>query len=690
MTYRIAVDTGGTFTDVVVADDKHNLIVNKALTDHSRVFNGIKEALGVTAGTLGVSLDHLLANTSIFIYATTRATNAILEGKTARTAFLTTAGFKDTLLLREGGRPNAYDFSQAYPDPYVPRRLSFEIDERINAEGQVVKAIDEQAARLVLRQIKAAKVEAIGVSLLWSIANAEHEVRLGELIAEELPGVPFTLSHQINPVIREYRRASAAVIDASLKPLMQEHLRNLQIDLDQADFVGELFTATSFGGVMSVEALVQRPIYSTRSGPSMAPISGKVYGQAELNAKDVIICDTGGTSFDVSMVRDGNVVFTGETWLGGRYIGHLTGLSSVDARSIGAGGGSIAWVDEGGLLRVGPQSAGSEPGPAAYGRGGQHPTVTDAATVLGYLNPDNFLGGRLTLDVAASRAVIGKVAEPLGISVEDAAVGIMRIASEHMVQAVQEITVNEGVDPRDCLMVAGGGAAGLNIAMVVKETGAKQVLIPRTAGGLSACGAQFSDIISEFNGTSLFSTRAPDFEQINSLLASFDAQIDDIAVELAKRDITRIERSYFAEVRYEGQAWELEVPLRVSRFNTPEELDQFVEDFHAVHNRVFAVIDRGSNVEAVAWKARMTAIVTKPELVAITTGDNAEPHAERYAHFHGVGTVMTPCYDGPGLPAGTKIHGPAVIEEPTTTVVVYPGMTATVTAYKNYLIDLGA
>ncbi|WAT09665.1 hydantoinase/oxoprolinase family protein [Rouxiella badensis] len=690
MSYRIAVDTGGTFTDVVVADSKHNLIVNKALTDHSRVFNGIKEALGVTARTLGITLDHLISNTSIFIYATTRATNAILEDKTARTAFLTTEGFQDTLLLREGGRPNAYDFSQAYPAPYTPRRLSFGVEERVDAEGNIVKKLDEQSAREVLRQIKAAKVEAIGVSLLWSIANPEHEIMLGKLIEDELPSIPYTLSHQINPVIREYRRASAAVIDASLKPLMQQHLRNLAVDLKEANFKGELFTATSFGGVMSVEGLVERPIYSTRSGPSMAPISGKVYGHAELNAKDVIICDTGGTSFDVSMVRDGNVVFTNETWLGGRYIGHLTGLSSVDARSIGAGGGSIAWVDEGGLLRVGPESAGSEPGPAAYGNGGKHPTVTDAATVLGYLNPHNFLGGRLVLDVQASRAVIATIADPLGISVEEAAVGIMRIASEHMVQAVQEITVNEGVDPRDCLMVAGGGAAGLNIAMVVKETGARQVLIPRTAGGLSACGAQFSDIISEFVATSLFSTREPNFEKINQVLAGFDAQIDIVAAGLAQRDITQIERSYFAEVRYEGQAWELEVPLRQGRFTTQADIDQFVEDFHAVHHRVFAVIDRGSFVEAVSWKARMTAIVAKPELVVMNTGNKDKPHDTRLAHFHDTGAVNVPCYDGPELPVGTVIQGPAIIEEPTTTVVVYPGMAATVTSYKNYLIDLEA
>lgn len=690
MSYRIAVDTGGTFTDVVVADSKHNLIVNKALTDHSRVFNGIREALGVTAQTLGVSVDQLLAETTIFIYATTRATNAILEGKTARTAFLTTKGFKDTLLLREGGRPNAYDFTQAYPDPYVPRRLSFEIDERVDAEGNVVKALDEVAVRDVLRKVKATEVEAIGVSLLWSIANASHEVRVGELIAEELPGIPFTLSHQINPVIREYRRASSAVIDASLKPLMQTHLRNLEKDLTQAGFVGELFTATSFGGVMSVEGLVERPIYSTRSGPSMAPIAGKTYGAAELGAKDVIICDTGGTSFDVSMIRDGNVVFTGETWLGGRFIGHLTGLSSVDARSIGAGGGSIAWVDAGGLLRVGPESAGSEPGPAAYGKGGKQPTVTDAATVLGYLNPNNFLGGRLTLNVQAARDAIGRIADPLNLSIEEAAIGIMRIANEHMVQAVQEITVNEGVDPRGCLMVAGGGAAGLNIAMIVKETGAKQVLIPRTAGGLSACGAQFSDIISEFNATSLFSTRDVKLDQVNAVLASFDAQMDEIVSELKKRGITQIHRTYFAEARYEGQAWELEVPLRGSRLDSQDVVNQFVEDFHAVHNRVFAVIDRGSNVEAVSWKARLTAVVEKPAMVEMTGGITAEPRDFRNAHFHDVGTVKTACYDGPSLIVGTKIPGPAVIEEPTTTVVVYPGMTATVTSYKNYLIDLGA
>ncbi len=689
MSYRIAVDTGGTFTDVVVADPQHNLTVNKALTDHSRVFNGIREALGVTAAGLGVPLDELLSQTSIFIYATTRATNAIIEGKTAKTAFLTTRGFKDTLVLREGGRPNAYDFSVAYPAPYVPRRLSFEIDERVDAEGNIITPLDETQVREVLRELKAQDIEAVGVSLLWSITNSAHERRIGELIAEELPGIPFTLSHSVNPIIREYRRASSAVIDASLKPLMQTHLKNLAIDLEAAGFNGELLAATSFGGVMSVEALGERPIYSTRSGPSMAPIAGKVYGQAELGARDVIICDTGGTSFDVSMVRNGDVVFTRETWLGERFLGHLTGLSSVDARSIGAGGGSIAWVDPGGLLRVGPQSAGSQPGPAAYGNGGELPTVTDAATVLGYLNPANFLGGRLKLDVEASRRALATVADPLGLSVEEAATGVIKIASEAMVQAVQEITVNEGVDPRECLMVAGGGAAGLNIAAVVKELGAKRVLVPRTAGGLSACGAQFSDIISEYSATLLLDTRNFAFDRANDVLADLDRQMDAVAKDLEKRGVLGIERRYFVEARYEGQAWELEVPLRGNRFDDQAAVDQLVDDFHAIHERIFAVTDPGSLVEVLFWKARLTAIVNKPSLVAGGQGGSEAPHASRIAHFEETGSVRINSYDGPALSVGSRIPGPAVIEEPTTTIVVYPGMTAIVTSHRNYLIETG-
>ncbi|WP_406635133.1 hydantoinase/oxoprolinase family protein [Amycolatopsis sp. WGS_07] len=690
MTYRIAVDTGGTFTDVVVADADHNLFVNKALTDHDRVYAGIEEALRVTAGQFRIGLDDLLADTSLFIYATTRATNAIIEGKTAKTAFLTTQGFPDTLVLREGGRPNAYDFSTPFPKPYVPRRLTFQIAERIDAEGNVVTALDEDQARATLWRLRELGVESVGVCLLWSIANARHENRLGELIEEELPGVPYTLSHRINPIIREYRRASATVIDASLKPLMQSHLRGLEQDLADAGFAGELFAATSFGGMMDIFDLVERPIYATRSGPSMAPVAGKAYGGAELGAKDIVICDTGGTSFDVSMVRDGEVVFTRETWLGGRFLGHLTGLASVDARSVGAGGGSIAWVDPGGLLRVGPQSAGSEPGPAAYGKGGTQPTVTDAAVVLGYLNPANFLGGRLSLDVDAARAAVSTVAGPLGLGADEAAMAILRIAGEHMVEAVQEITINEGVDPEECLVVAGGGAAGLNIGLVARELGVKRLLVPRTAGGLSACGAQFSDIVAEQAASRYAVTSEFDREAVNATLDDLDARFEDLVKKLMARGITDIRRTYFAEARYQHQNWELEIPLPANRFERDEDVDQLVRQFHEAHERVFAIADPGSAVETLQWKARLTAAVDKPAVTAQHEGGSAAPASHRPAYFGETGQTTVAAYDGPELPIGTRIAGPAVIEEPTTTLVVYPGTTATVTSSKNYLIELEA
>lgn len=488
MAITITTDTGGTFTDVVVSDGD-GLMLGKALTDQHRVYRSIHEALSNACAGSGADPDDLLRRADVFIYATTRATNAVIEGTTAKTAFLTTAGFPDVLLLREGGRADAFDFTVPFPSPYVPRSLTYEIDERVAADGTIVRPLDEASTIQVLHTLAARRVEAVAVSLLWSISEPTHELRLGQLIEQHLPGVPYTLGHQINPIIREYRRASATAIDASLKPLMQGHLTDLQEDLGSAGFRGQLMTATSFGGVMHIEELAGRPIYSTRSGPSMAPVAGRHYAREVDPQRDVLVCDTGGTSFDVSLVREGQIVFTADTWLGGLYQGHLTGLSSVDARSIGAGGGSIAWIDAGGLLRVGPRSAGSEPGPAAYGLGGTAPTVTDAAVVLGYLNPDRFNAGTMKLDAAAARAAIETIAKTLGLGVEAAAGAVLAVADEQMVRAIHEITTNEGTDPREALIVAGGGAGGLNVASICAELGARTVVIPRTAGGLSACGA---------------------------------------------------------------------------------------------------------------------------------------------------------------------------------------------------------
>ena len=685
---RVTADVGGTFTDVVVADAGGELTVGKALTTQDRIFSGLGAALGSAGEQLGLEVEELLAASDLFVFGTTRATNAIIERTTARTAILVTDGFPDILLRREGGKPNPFDFDESYPEAYVPRRLTFEIVERIDAEGEVVVPLDLEQTVEVLRRLRARGVEAVGVCLLWSIVNPAHEQEVGRLIERELPGVPYTLSHRLNPTIREYRRASSTAIDASLKPLMQRHLADLERDLRGAGFAGELLAATSIGGVMHLADLTERPIYAVKSGPALAPVAGRTYADAELGAGEVIVCDTGGTSFDVSLVRDGQLVFTRETWLGTRLVGHLAGLSSVDVRSIGAGGGSIAWIDAGGLLRVGPQSAGADPGPACYGRGGASPTVTDAALLLGYLDPDYFLGGRMQLDVEAAKHAVETLADEVRLPLHATAEAILTVANEHMVAAIKEITINEGVDPRDSLIVAGGGAAGLNIVPIARELGCPRVLVPRTAGALSACGGQYSDVVAEFT-VSRFA-RSVDFDYgVNDSLAAIGAAIDDFSRGLGSRGFERFQTSYFVEAHYPYQVWDVEIPLPGDRLRDERDVEALVEEFHRAHERIFAVKEPGQLVEFVNWKGRLTVSLARPPLGRATGNGGPPPPLRRRAYFGELGEVETPIHEGHALRAGTIVAGPAVIEEPTTTIVVYPGSSAAVTDFGNYLLEVG-
>jgi N-methylhydantoinase A len=683
MSFRIAVDTGGTFSDVVLTDDAGRLWVDKAPTTPDRMFRGISAALEHAASERDITLAQLLRETSVFVYGTTHSTNAIVTSRTAKTAFLTTSGFPDVLVLREGGKVNPFDFRKSYPGPYIPKSLTFEIPERVMADGTVRVALDEDKTRAVLRGLRELDVEAVAVSLLWSIVNPVHEERLGTMIEEELPGVRFTLSHQLNPIVREYRRASSASIDASLKPLMQSHLREIEEDLKAGGFAGELLIVSSFGGVLDVEDVASRPIYSVNSGPSMAPVAGRHYAG---DVPNVIVCDMGGTTFDVSVVRDGYIKFTRETWLGAPFVGHMTGLSSVDVKSIGAGGGSIAWIDAGGLLRVGPQSAGAVPGPVCYGQGGEQPTVTDAALVLGHLDPAYFLGGRIRLDAVAARAAIAeKIAEPLGQSVEEAAWSILVVANEHMVTAIREITINEGLDPRDSVIVAGGGAGGMTIAQIAQTLGCDKVLVPRTAGALSACGGQFSDIVTEFTVSARSDTNRFDHDGVNEALAELDAKMDVFFDRLAVEPERR-HKEFFVEARYPYQVWELEVALDRSRFNDDEDLTALTDEFHRVHDRVFAVKDPDQYVECIYWKGRATAEIPKPAPAQFTASAETTTRRTRMCHF-GEGEVETACYLAGELAPGDRVvQGPAIVEEPTTTVVVHPGWNLGVTDTGDYLM----
>jgi N-methylhydantoinase A len=687
MPYRISVDTGGTFTDVVVTDSDGRFTVGKALTDKTRAFASIEAGIAVAAEEIGITSAKLISEASMFIYGTTRATNAIVERKIARTAFLSTEGFPDILLLKEGGKSEPHNLQIAYPEPYIPRRLTFEVPERINAEGDTEIELDEDRVRVLLRAFPGKNIEAIAVCLLWSIANPAHELRVGELIAEILPGVPFTLSHQLNPILREYRRASSTAIDASLKPMMQKYLADLEIDLKAAGFKNDVLVSTSFGGVMHLRDVVERPIFLVKSGPAMAPVAGLAYVRAEDLRDDVIICDAGGTTFDVSLVRDGLVEFSRDTWLGPQWIGDNLGMASVAVHSIGAGGGSIAWVDSGGLLRVGPHSAGSDPGPACYGRGGELPTVTDAAVTLGYIDPGHFLGGRMRLDEAAARASMTSLATTLGESIERTAFAIMAVANVNMIQAIKELTINEGIDPSESTLVAGGGAGGLNIVPIAAELGCKTVLVPRTAGALSASGMQFSDIITETGASALTQSENFDFENVNAALARIDANLDEFAERLRARGFEQIHKRYFVEARYRFQVWELEIPVVKSRFDTEEDVAELVAEFHRVHERVFAIKDPEQAVECLNWRGRLIADVDAPNLEPARRpqAQTAEAQRRRGAYF-AKGIVDTPIYIGEQLAVGAVIEGPAIIEEPTSTLVVYPGSVARVSAGGRYIL----
>jgi len=688
MSYVITIDTGGTFTDAVIQDETGRLTIGKALTTPKRAFEGMYGAISSAARLLDLTPEHVIRRASRLIFGTTRATNAIVTRSTAKTAFFVTAGFPDILYLREGGKKDAHDFRTPFPEPYVPRRLTFELSERINAEGGIETALDEAGVTAAALQLERLGIEAVGVCLLWSIVNPSHELRVAQLLEEHAPGVAVTLSHEILPVPREYRRASATVLDASLKPVMQKFLEDMATDLEQLGFSGDLLVSTTVGGCMEVASAASRPVHLAKSGPAMVPLAAKEYARRVTTNGDVIICDTGGTTFDVGLIRDGEVVRTRETWLGPRYTGELLALSSVDIRSVGAGGGSIAWVDDGGLLRVGPQSAGSVPGPACYPRGGKLPTVTDAAVVAGYIDPHLFLGGRMTLDAPAARTAIATIADRLSLSVEETALAILTIADETMISAIQDITVSEGVDPRQSVFVAGGGAAGLNIASVARALGCETVLLPQTASALSACGMQFSDVVAEEAASGITSSDAFDQTIVRQALLRAHTALEKLRVGLKIARDADCSFEIAVDARYRAQIWELEVPLPGLSIESQLDGTELAQRFHKIHERTFGVDDPHGIVELLTWKVRLRVALPRPTAKPIAEVASSALLQRKGAYFPGLGLVETAFYDGPALRPDLDVVGPAIILEPTTTIVVPPNASACLSPTGSYLLKL--
>ncbi len=641
----------------------------KAATTPADPVKGVLDALALAASDMDLSLADLLGRGEMLIHGTTHAINAIITSTTAKTAFLTTAGHPDILVLREGGRIEPFNFVAPYPEPYVPRALTFEVPERINSAGAVHTPLDDAAVVAIADELRAQSVESVAVCLLWSISNPVHELRVGELLDQHLSGVPFTLSHQLNPALREYRRASSTAIDASLKPLMGRYLGGLTERLADAGFVGRTLVLTSQGGMLDAGDVAQKPIHAINSGPSMAPIAGRHYARNDSNAPNAIIADTGGTTYDVSLVRQGRIPLTKETWIGQPFRGHMTGFPSIDIKSVGAGGGSIAWVDAGGLLHVGPQSAGAVPGPVCYGAGGSEPTMTDACLTLGYVDPNYFLGGTMQLDAAAAaKAIEEKVAEPLGISLFDAAGAIVSVATENMVQAIADITVNQGIDPADSVLIGGGGAAGLNSVAIARRLGCPHVIIPETGAGLSAAGALMSDLTHEYRATFFTTSTEFDDEGVNQVLEELREQCQTF-VDGPGSGAESHEIEFTVEARYASQVWEIEVPLIDSVFANANQLAKLVEDFHGTHEQIFAIRDPGSAIEFVGWTATARCHVSAGDSGRLATSGGRSLSGTRKVYFVGVGEVDAALYDFETLESGVEHRGPAIIESPFTTVV---------------------
>jgi len=690
MGFRICIDIGGTFTDCIVTDESGAVQIFKASSTPGAFERGFMDALELAAAHYGLDLATFLDRAQSVVHGTTVSTNALVEGKTAPVALLCTRGHPDVLTFREAPRKRTWNWRIDYPDPYVPRNRTFEIGGRIDALGNEVDPLDEGAVRDAVSQARKLGVQGLAVAYLWSIANPAHERRTRELVREAWPEVPVALSHELNPIPREYRRTISTAIDISLQPLVSAYLDKLQQALVGAGYRGELLVANCVGGMMPAREMAQKPIYSVMSGPTLAPVAAR-------NLSDhpsVIVIDMGGTTLDVSAVRNGELVIASEAMI---LPFDMLGLPKVDVRSVGAGGGSIAWVDVGGLLKVGPHSAGAQPGPAAYGRGGTEATVTDADVVLGIIDPDFFLGGRMRIDRAAAEQAVGRIAERLGLSLLEAAYAIHTTCNHTMITAIEDVTINEGINPRESYLMAGGGATAAHIAEMAQVLGMKRFMVPKHVAALSAYGGLISDLRWETVASLHTNNRAFDLAAVNQRLAALRAACDGFldAAGVAPAD-RRIAFSF--QGRYAFQSWEISVPFESDGVLAEGDLANLSMAFHEMHERIYTFKDESDMVDFTTWKATAIGVNRLAERLVAAADDGlpAEvappaPKGHRPVYVHAErGLVDLPVHDGAGLPAGCRINGPAVIEEPTTTIFLLPGMVARTDAQGNYLVETTA
>jgi N-methylhydantoinase A len=604
----------------------------------------------------------------------------MIEMSGAVTGLVTSEGHRDEIEIRRGYKESIWDPALPPPNPICPRRQRYGVPERLDFEGRVVTPLDEDAVRRALRRMKKQGVESLAIVFLFSFVNPVHERRACEIAREELPDVMISVSHEVMPAAPEFERTSTTLVNAYVGPKIERYLGRLGLRLRESGFTGELLIMQSNGGVMPGGYVAQKAVAVMGSGPAGGAIGAAAVARAG-GITDFISVDMGGTSYDVSLVRGGEPeVKAGWNW----HHRYLIGLPMVDVQTVGAGGGSIARV-ESGTLKVGPQSAGAEPGPVCYGRGGTEPTVTDANVVLGYLNPDSFCGGSMRLDAAAAGAAIrDRVAVPLGMTLVQAADGIARIVNANMANAIRKASAQRGVDPRPLTLVVFGGNGPVHAGMQAAELGIRRILVPKLSPTFSALGLLLTDHVVDEMRSYVTPVGAVDLPRANALLTEMEAAART-ALAGGKRRRVRCER--LAALCYPGQTFDMSVPLAGRGPLTTAGLAKTVERFHQMHEELHTYASRDQEPILRGLRVKAVAIEAKPALpTRRRTSRRATRLGTRRAFFEGA-FVPTPRYAGPELGPGQSLRGPAIVEEPFTTIVVYPGQHATIDPYGNYVIE---
>jgi N-methylhydantoinase A len=680
---RLAADIGGTFTDIAAFDaDTGKLLFGKTLSTPDSLIDGIAEGVDKAGASF--------ADARLFLHGSTVAINTMLERTGAKTALLITEGFRDIYEIGRVNRPDSYNLFFKKHEPLVERALRFEVEERLYAEGEVYKPLNEAQVRETCARLRDEGVEAVAILLLHCYANPAHELRVREIVEEELPGAFVSTSHELSQEYREFERCSTVVANAYIGPRVRDYIGGIDDRIRKDGFDGSFLVVQSTGGLYDGEQARRQCVRMLESGPAAGVIGAQALCDA-LGMGNAIAFDMGGTTAKAGVIHDGEALTTGSALIGGYERALPIQIAMMDIFEVGTGGGSIARIADEGGLRVGPQSAGAQPGPASYGLGGTEPTVTDANVLLGRLSPDRFLGGEMPLSVeAAEKAIETHIAGPLGLGTVEAAQGILRIAVTAMSHAVKAVTTERGLDAGDFAMVAYGGAGPLHACNIAREMGIRRVIIPRSPGHFSAFGMLFSDLRYDYVRSRFMRLAEADFDAIETVYRELEdegkAEIEKVSAAPQRVVVARA-----ADMRYVGQEHSVTVDLAPELFEA-RDAEGIKKRFDAVHDLRYGTCAPAERAEIVSLRVTVTGILDKPLLEKVDAGGDAPPDAADTGHRpvrFGDDITETPTWNRSALLAGNRIQGPALIEEHASTTVLHPEDSMEVDAFGNLVISVG-